>query len=393
MAGTLQGIRVLELGGLGPAPFTGMVLADHGAEVIRVDRLKEVGGDGLPVAGGPLTRGKRSIALNLKDEAGVEIAKRLAAQSDVLLEGFRPGVAERLGLGPDQLLADNPGLLYTRITGWGQTGAYAALPGHDLNYVALSGALDAIGPRDLPVPPLNLVGDFGGGGMLAVCGVLAALVERSKSGKGQVIDVAMVDGISLLTTAIHAQRAEGKWVDQREANFVDGGAPFYGVYETSDGRHIAVGAGEPAFYNDLLRGLELDADATLPDQNDRDGWPALKERFASIFKQRSRDAWLDHFAGTQACITPVLSWTEAQRDAHLVERETYVESAGVLQPAPAPRFSRTPAGALAGPAEPGQHTAELLAELGFDAEQIAAMQGADIVGGCRTGEATTPNIR
>jgi alpha-methylacyl-CoA racemase len=381
LTGALHGIRVLELGGLGPVPFAGMILADHGADVIRLDRRRAVGGDGLPAEGGPLTRGKRSVAVDLKRPAGAQIARRLAEQSDCVLEGFRPGVAERLGLGPEELRAANPRLIYARVTGWGQDGGYAQLPGHDINYVALAGVLSAIGtPEGPPVPPLNLVGDFGGGGLLAAFGIAAALLERNSSGQGQTIDVAMVDGIALLSTMIHAQRAAGKWSDERGANVIDGGAPFYAVYDTADGKAIATGAGEPAFYADLIAGLGLDGDNGLPDQLDQAAWPSMKARFAEIFRSRTRDAWLKQFAGTQACVTPVLGLDEVSEDPHLAGRGTFISHHGVIQPAPAPRFSRSPAGPVGDPAEPAEQTDAVLSELGLTSDEISELHAAGVVG-------------
>lgn len=381
MTGALHGVRVLELGGLGPVPFTGMVLADHGAKVVRLERPRDSGDDGLPGAGGPLTRGKQSIAVDLKKPGGVQIARRLADRSDCVLEGFRPGVAERLGLGPQALMETNPGLIYARVTGWGQEGDYARLPGHDINYVAVSGVLDAIGGQGQPpVPPLNLVGDFGGGGMLAAFGVAAALVERNSSGRGQVLDVAMVDGVALLSTMIHAQRAAGNWVDERGSNIVDGGAPFYGVYETSDGRYVAVGAGEPTFYAELLQGLGLANDSDLPGQLDRRAWPTLRERFARVFRTRTREEWCQTFAASQACLTPVLSLAEAPEDRHLAARGTFIELAGVVQPAPAPRFSRSSPGLPMSPSEPGGQTDLVLADVGASPEFVAQLRAAGVIG-------------
>jgi alpha-methylacyl-CoA racemase len=380
MSGALAGIRVLELGGVGPVPFTGMVLADHGAEVIRLDRIGELDGDRLPARGGPLTRGKRSVGIDLKQPEGVAIARALAQRSDCALEGFRPGVAERLGIGPQTLCAANPALVYARLTGWGQDGDYAKLPGHDINYIALTGLLGAVGRAgEAPVPPVNFVADFGGGGMLAAFGIAAALVERGRSGRGQVLDIAMVDGSALLSTMIHAQRAAGRWIDERGVNVVDSGAPFYDVYETADELHVAVGAGEAPFYAALLNGLGLDSEPDLPDQLDRARWPLLRERFADVFRTRTRAEWCAVFEGTTGCLTPVLSFAEAPHDRHLAQRGTFIDVAGVVQPAPAPRFSRSIADAPTAVAEPGQHTAEVLGELGYTQADLDRLAAAGVV--------------
>jgi alpha-methylacyl-CoA racemase len=308
--GPLHGIRVIEIASLAPAPFGCMVLADLGAQVLRVERAEACQAD-APVPADPLARGRTSIGLNLKDPAGVELLLRLTEQADVLVEGFRPGVAERLGFGPDACLRRNPALVFARMTGWGQHGPLARRAGHDIDYIAVSSALHPIGRAgQRPVPPLNLVGDFGGGGMLLALGVLAALVERHRSGQGQVIDAAMVDGSALLTAFLYGLRARGAWQDERGANILDGGAPFYDTYQTADGEFVAVGALEPQFYARLLEGLGL-ADAGLPAQLDRAGWPALRERFAAVFASRTRDEWTETFAGTDACVAPVLSAAEA----------------------------------------------------------------------------------
>ena len=340
MSGPLDGVRVVEIASIGPGPFAAMVLADLGAEVTRVDRIGAGGG-----AVDPLLRGRsRVVAADLKAAVGVATVLRLVEESDVFIEGFRPGVAERLGIGPDVCTSLNPRLVYGRITGWGQTGPRAAEAGHDIDYLAVAGALHPIGEAGGgPVPPLNLVADFGGGGMLLVVGVLAALVERETSGCGQVVDAAMVDGAALLMAFHHGLIAGGLWSDRRGDNLLDGGAPFYRCYRTSDDRYMAVGAIEPQFYVALLDGLGLSGE-DLPDQYDRTGWGALTERFAAVFAARTRDEWATTFAGGDACAVPVLTPGEAPADAHLVARGTFIEIDGVVQPAPAPRFSRTASG-------------------------------------------------
>jgi alpha-methylacyl-CoA racemase len=369
--GPLQGVRVVELASLAPAPFGCMVLADLGADVIRVDRTTGAGGG--PSAD-PLGRGRRSIALNLKDPSGVGVLLRLLDSADVLVEGFRPGVAERLGFGPDVCLDRNPRLVYGRMTGWGQDGPMAQMAGHDINYIAVAGALAPIGHAgERPVPPLNLLGDFGGGGMLLALGVLAALYERSRSGRGQVVDAAMVDGASLLTSFIHGMRGQGLWRDDRGTNLLDTGAPFYDTYATADGEYMSVGALEPQFYAALLRGLGLEA-ADLPGQLDRDRWPELRARFAEVFKQKTRGEWTAIFDGTDACVAPVVGLGEAPAHPHNAARSGFVDVGGLLQPAPAPRFDRTPAGVPVPPVRVGEHTDETLAGLGLSAEEIAALR-------------------
>jgi alpha-methylacyl-CoA racemase len=369
--GPLQGVRVIEIASLAPAPFACMVLSDLGADVIRVDRPAGAGGEATI---DPLCRGRRSVALNLKDPAGVDVLLRLVESADVLVEGFRPGVAERLGFGPDVCLERNPGLVYGRMTGWGQEGPMSQMAGHDINYIAVAGALDPIGRAgERPVPPLNLVGDFGGGGMLLATGVLAALVERSRSGRGQVVDAAMVDGAALLTSFIHGMRGQGVWQDARGTNLLDSGAPFYDTYETADGAYMSVGALEPQFYAALLLGLGL-ADEDLPGQLDRDRWPELRARFTEVFKRRTRAEWTEIFDGTDACVAPVLGLGEAPAHPHASARAGFVEVGGLTQPAPAPRFSRTVAGTPAPPVRAGEHTDATLAGLGLSAEEIAALR-------------------
>ncbi len=338
--GPLDGVRVIEIASLAPAPFGCMILSDLGAEVLRVERAENCGPDAAaPVD--PLVRGRRSIGINLKDPDGVALLLRLAASADVLVEGFRPGVAERLGFGPQECAARNPRLVYARMTGWGQDGPLAPTAGHDIDYIAVSGALYPIGRfGERPVPPLNLVGDFGGGGMLLALGVLAALLERERSGLGQVVDAAMVDGSALLTAFLYGLRVTGAWKDTRGANLLDGGAPFYDTYQTADGRHVAVGALEPKFYAELLDGLGLSGE-DLPAQHDRGGWPVLRARFVESFPRRTRDEWAEgvrraRTAAWRRCSSP----GEAPGHPHNVARGIFADVGGVVQPAPAPRFGR-----------------------------------------------------
>ncbi|MGQ0674742.1 MAG: CaiB/BaiF CoA transferase family protein [Rhodospirillales bacterium] len=372
--GVLNGLRVIEIEAIGPAPFAGMMLADHGAEVLRVDR-PAASGLGIAAADAtrdPLGRGKRSVALDLKRAEGVAAVLRLVGRADALIEGFRPGVMERLGLGPDICLARNPRLVYGRMTGYGQSGPLAPRAGHDIDYIALSGALAAIGPADKPVPPLNLVGDFGGGGMLLAFGVVAALLSAARTGKGQVVDAAMVEGASLLAAFIHGLGAMGLWQEGRDANLLDGGAPFYDSYRTADGKFLAVGAIEPKFYTELIAKLEL-ACETLPDQMDRTRWPELKRRIAAAVAARTRAEWEAIFEGSDACVAPVLSFAEAPMHPHNAARRSFVSAFGVTQPAPAPRFERTP-GAVAGPPPaPGRDTRAALKDWGFADSEIDAL--------------------
>jgi alpha-methylacyl-CoA racemase len=343
MAGTgpLAGLRVVELEGIGPVPHAAMVLADLGADVVRIGRPS--GGLRLGPAGAvdPTLRGRRLVAANLKEPEGREALLSLVAQADVLLEGLRPGVTERLGVGPDECHQRNPRLVYARMTGWGQEGPLAARAGHDINYISLTGALHAIGRAgERPVPPLNLVGDFGGGSMLLVTGVLAALWEAQRSGQGQVVDAAMVDGASLLVQMVWGLLPAGVWTDERGVNLLDGAAPFYDTYTCADGRHVAVGAIEPQFYRALLEGLELSADE-LGEQMDRSRWPQVKAKFTEVFATRTRDEWAEVFAATDACVTPVLAFGEVAAHPHMAARGTVVDHDGTMQAAPAPRFSRT----------------------------------------------------
>ncbi|HEV3352846.1 MAG TPA: CaiB/BaiF CoA-transferase family protein [Acidimicrobiales bacterium] len=376
MAGPLQGFKIIEMAGIGPGPFTAMMLADMGAEVLRVDRPNA---RVLNPDKDVLNRGRRSIAVDLKHPDGVQTVLRLVEQADALLEGFRPGVMERLGLGPDECLARNPKLVYGRMTGWGQEGPLAHAAGHDINYIAIAGVLNNF-KRDgeRPVPPNNLVGDFGGGGLLLAFGLVCGLLEASRSGKGQVVDAAMVDGAAVLSTMIHAFVAMGIWQDNPGHNMLDTGAPFYEVYETADGKFMAIGAIEQQFYAELLERSGL-KDIELPFQMDRDQWPAMKDQFAALFKRKTRDEWQSILEGTDACAVPVLSMTEAPSHPHNVARQTFIERDGVVQPAPAPRFSRTAAAIASPPPAPGEHTDDALTDWGFTADEVAKLREAGAV--------------
>jgi alpha-methylacyl-CoA racemase len=376
--GPLDGIRIVEIAGIGPGPYGAMLLADLGADVIRIDRSSGVNSMGAADPNHPpadiLARGRRSLGVNLKDPDGVAAVLDLVAGADALIEGFRPGVMERLGLGPDVCMERNPKLVYGRMTGWGQEGPYAQAAGHDINYIALAGALEPLGRRgEQPTPPINLVGDFGGGGMLLAFGVCAALVEAARSGQGQVIDAAMVDGAASLMTMTWSFKHMGIWHDERGTNMLDTGAHFYDTYETADGKYVSVGSIEPQFYAELLRLTGLEG-AELPRQMDRDAWPELKERVAAVFKAKTRDEWCEIMEHTDVCFAPVLAMDEAPHHPHIAERGTFTEVAGLVQPAPAPRFSRTPGAIERPPAHAGQHTDEVLAELGYDTERIAALR-------------------
>ncbi|HUY86116.1 MAG TPA: CaiB/BaiF CoA-transferase family protein [Acidimicrobiales bacterium] len=374
MPGPLSGIRIVELAGLGPCPFAAMVLADMGADVVTVVRAESVIGGGPPRPSMELTnRGKRSVGVNLKVPQGVEVVLKMIESADALVEGFRPGVAERLGVGPQVCLERNSQLIYGRMTGWGQDGPYATMAGHDINYIALAGALHAIGRKgDNPVPPLNLIGDFGGGGMLLAFGVVCGVLEASRSGKGQVVDAAMVDGSALLTTMIHSMMAIGFWEDQKGVNLLDGAAHFYDTYETSDGKWISIGSIEKQFYAQLLELTGLEA-TELPSQMDRSNWPVLKERLGEIFKSKTRAQWCEIMDGTDVCFAPVLSMSEAPQHPHNVHRKTFVEIEGIAQPAPAPRFSRTPGEVSRPPAMAGQDTDAVLRDFGFSKEDVAEL--------------------
>ncbi len=384
MKGPLSGLKILEIAALGPAPFCAMLLSDLGAEVVRIDRPgpPERGVLGVDPRLDLLQRGRRSLAVDLKHPRGAETVLRLVERADALIEGFRPGVAERLGIGPDACLARNPKLVYGRMTGWGQTGPLAPAVGHDINYAALSGALHAIGRAgERPVPPINLVADFGGGALYLALGVLSALFETSRSGQGQVVDAAMVDGAASLLTMVCGMAAGGFWdPHHRGTNLLDGGSPFYDTYETADGRFVALGALEPRFYADFLARTGLSAE-DLPAQADISRWPELRARFTALFRTRTRDEWCALLEGTESCMAPVLSFAEAPKHPHLAARGTYVEVDGVTQPAPAPRFSRTP-GAIQGPPEvPGQSTGAVLADWGFEPAEIARLREERVVSG------------
>jgi alpha-methylacyl-CoA racemase len=377
-AGPLAGVRIVEVASIGPGPFAAMMLADMGAEVLRIERRGPAGGLGVDDA--ILCRNRSAVAvLDLKAEAGVEALLRAVERADALVEGFRPGVAERLGLGPDVCLARNPRLVYGRMTGWGQEGPLARAAGHDIDYIALSGVLHAIGRSgSAPVPPLNLVGDFGGGGMLLAFGVVCGLLEASRSGHGQVVDAAMVDGCAVLMAMTMMLRHAGLWSDERGTNVLDTGAHFYEVYETADGRHLAVGAIEPQFYAELLRRCGLDAD-DLPAQFDRSAWPAMKQRFAALFRTRTRAQWCELLEGTDACVAPVLSLAEAPAHPHNAHRRTFVEAFGVTQPAPAPRFSRTPGTLRPSPARAGEDGAAGLSRWGLGPDELERLRAAGVM--------------
>jgi alpha-methylacyl-CoA racemase len=380
--GPLAGVKVVEIAGIGPGPFAAMMLADMGADVVRVDRAGNVwGGDPATPPQDIMNRGRRSIGVDLKNPEGVETVLQLVEKADALIEGFRPGVTERLGIGPDACLARNPALVYGRMTGWGQDGPMAQMAGHDMNYIAIGGALGAIGrPGERPQPPLNLVGDFGGGGMLLAFGVVCGVLEARTSGQGQVVDAAMVDGTAILTTFMHGLMAMGGWKDERGVNLLDTGAHFYEVYECADGKFLSVGAIEPQFYAAFLEGTGLTGDPEFEQQMDKSRWPHLKERLAGVIATRTRDEWAAIFDGTDACVAPILSLGEAPSHPHNVARDAFVEREGIVQPAPAPRFSRTEATIERPPAHAGQHTDEVLGEWGVaDADRLAALRAAGAI--------------
>jgi alpha-methylacyl-CoA racemase len=373
MPGPLEGLRAVEMVGLGPGPFCGMLLADMGAEVLRVDRVDDARErDRSRPATNPMDRGKQVVAVDLKQPDGVETLLRLVEQADVFFEVFRPGVAERLGIGPDVALDRNPGLVYGRLTGWGQDGPLAAAAGHDIDYIALAGALEPLGRAgEKPTPPINVLGDFAGGGMLLAFGIACAAFERARTGKGQVIDAAMVDGAALMLTPFYGARASGFWGD-RGTNHLDTGAPFYEVYETADDKFVAVGTVEPKFYAELMARLGLDAE--LDAQYDKTRWPDEKKRMAEVFRTKTRDEWCALLEGTDACFAPVLTPLEAPDHPHNRARGTFLELAGVPQPAPAPRFSRTAAATPAAAMHPGADTEAVLAGWGFDADEVARLR-------------------
>jgi alpha-methylacyl-CoA racemase len=378
--GPLNGVKVVELAGIGPGPMCAMLLSDMGAEVIRVDRVQE---SGLGIKREPqfdlLNRGRRSVAIDIKTVEGREAVLRLVEQADALIEGFRPGVTERLGLGPDDCEARNSKLVYGRMTGWGQEGPIAHAAGHDINYIALTGALHAVGQHDgPPTIPLNLFGDFGGGALYLAFGIACGIIEARQSGQGQVVDAAMTDGSASLMTMFYGMMAGGAWKDVRGANVVDGGSHFYSVYETQDGKHVSIGSIEAKFYAELLRLTGL-VDEPLPAQFDQAGWPQIRARLTEIFKSKTRDEWVDIMEGTDVCFAPVLSLTEAPSHPHNVARNTFVDVQGVTQPAPAPRFSRTVPEIQRPPASRGEHTEEALQEWGFSREEIARLRAANAV--------------
>ena len=379
-SGPLVGLKCIELAGIGPAPFAAMLLADLGADIIRVDRRVD---SGLGVPRGSefdlMNRSRRSIAVDLKSSEGTEVVMKLIGKADVLIDPFRPGVTEKLGLGPDDALACNPRLIYARMTGFGNFGPLSHAAGHDINYIALTGALHAIGPKENPVPPLNMIGDYGGGGMYLAFGIMAASYEAQKSGLGQVVDVGMVDGALSLMTPIYGLSASGYWNDEREKNILDGAAPFYGAFKTSDEKFISIGSIEEKFYKILLEKLGLDP-KLLPPQMDRSQWPTLKEKISEKIQTKTRDEWVSIMEGTDVCFAPVLSLDEAPSHPHNLARENFVKVSGITQPAPAPRFSRTPGRVHAPPAKPGEHTEEVLEEWGFDKEEISSLKEQAVVG-------------
>jgi alpha-methylacyl-CoA racemase len=371
--GPLSGIRVLEFEAIGPAPFAGMLLADMGADVLVVDRAGE-SGLGLERERwyDVMMRGKRSVTIDLKDTRAKQVVLDLLARADVLIEGFRPGVMERLGLGPEEALQANPRLVYGRMTGWGQEGPLAPRAGHDIDYIALAGVLQAFGRKgERPVPPLNLIGDFGGGGMLLGFGVACALIEAARSGRGQVVDAAMVDGTATLAAMFSGFLAAGSWSEERGVNILDTGAPWYDVYETKDGQYVAVGAIEAKFFAELLSRMEL---RDMPPQHDRSQWPEMRRRFAAAFRAKTRDEWCRVFEGSDACFAPVLGWREAREHPHARARESYLLVGKVEQPAPAPRFSRTPGAIRRPPPERGAGGGQALRDWGFDAKQVEALR-------------------
>jgi alpha-methylacyl-CoA racemase len=377
--GPLQGIRVIEVAGIGPGPFCAMVLADLGADVTRIDRAAAVGPSPGTAQFDVLGRGRRSVAVDLKAAGGPEVVLRLVESADALLEGFRPGVAERLGIGPADCLARNERLVYGRMTGWGQDGPLANAAGHDITYASVAGALAHIGRAGQPpTPPLNLVADFGGGGMLLALGLVAGLLHAQRTGVGQVVDAAMIDGTALLMAPFFGAHAVGFWSDERGTNLLDSGAPFYDVYLCGDGKEIAVGAIEPQFFAALLAVLDLDP-ATLADQNDRAGWPQQRAALTAAFATRSRADWLARAEGRDACLAPVLTMSEAGSHPQMAARHTIVEVDGVQQPAPAPRFSETPATLGRPPSVPGEHTTEVLEQAGFSHQEIEALRAASTI--------------
>ena len=375
MAGALTGLRIIEFAGLGPGPFCAMMLADHGAEIIRIDRV-----GGRNRVNDPTLRSRKSIALNLKTPEGIAVAKELVKSADGLIEGLRPGVMERLGLGPDELLAGNPKLVYGRMTGWGQSGPYAPLAGHDINYIALTGALHSIGRAgEKPTAPVNYLGDFGGGGMMLAFGMVSAFLAIRNGGSGQVIDCAMTDGTATLMAAIWGLHTDGLWKDERGVNLLDSGAHFYDTYETSDGKYVAIGSIESKFYALLLEKAGIKDEPDFAAQLDKRQWPALSEKLTDLFKTKTRDQWCELMEGTDVCFAPVLSLSEAPNHPHNMARKTFLEVNGRVQPAPAPRFSVTKADAPHKSPQVGDDTASVLKDLGHDSTQIEALKSQGIV--------------
>jgi alpha-methylacyl-CoA racemase len=380
-SGPLVGLKVVEFAGIGPAPFCGMLLADLGADVVRIDRKETVGHKHRDLAG----RGKRSVAIDLKHTEGVEAALMLIEKADALIEGFRPGVMERLGLGPDVVAKRNPKLVYGRMTGWGQTGPWSSMAGHDIDYIALTGALHAMGRAgEPPAPPLNLVGDFGGGALYLAFGLCAALWEARASGKGQVIDCAMTDGAASLMSMFYGMRAGGLWNDNRQDNLLDGAAHFYDTYECADGKWLAIGAIEPQFHAELVRGLGL-ADGDFPHRMDRQHWPEYSKQIADVVRTRTRDQWMAIFENTDACVAPVLDMVEAPRHPHNAARGTFSNAFGVTQPAPAPRFSRTEGAIQGHPPLAGEQTKAAMIDWGVAPDRVAAMLKAGALVGATEG--------
>ncbi|HKV15087.1 MAG TPA: CaiB/BaiF CoA-transferase family protein [Reyranella sp.] len=381
--GPLAGVRIVELGGIGPGPFASMLFSEMGAEVLRIGRRQ--GADkaikGFDKRHQLLNRGRRSVAMDLKNRRAVDAVRKLIATADAVIEGFRPGVVERLGLGPEECLRLNPKLVYGRITGWGQDGPLAAEPGHDINYIALTGALHAIGRKDgPPVSPLNLVGDFGGGALYLAFGMICAILEARSSGKGQVVDAAMVDGVSSLMTLMYGMHAAGLWTDDRGSNRLDSGTPWYDVYETSDGKWISVGCNEPQFYEALLNRLGVERSALPADRHDRKGWPAIRACFSQKFREKTRDEWCEIMKGSEVCFAPVLSMAEAPRHPHMKARGTFVELDGVVQPAPAPRFSRTKPEIRHSAGSIDQQPADVLRDWGFGPDEVADLRADGAIG-------------
>lgn len=377
--GPLTGIRVVELAGIGPGPFCAMLLADLGAEVIRVDRSSQVD---IGIDNGRkysvLNRSRKSISVDLKNPDGIKTVLKLVENADALIEGFRPGVTERLGLGPDECMKRNPALVYGRMTGWGQEGPIAHAAGHDINYIALTGALHAIGGADKPSPPLNIVGDFGGGGVFLAFGLCAALLESKNSGLGQVVDSAMTEGAATLMSSIYGMYASGRWSNKREDNFLDGGSYYYGVYETADNKFISIGSIEAKFHDVLLEITGM-TDATTVDRNDQSTWEEKKQRMAQLVRLKTREEWDELMLGSDVCYAPVLDFEEAPKHPHNVARQSFVEVEGVMQPAPAPKFSRTPGRVQMPPPSPGQHTSEILSDWGFNASEIEILKNVGAV--------------